>query len=214
MVTEERKEQFQRILHMRTRQITVVLEDLYQPHNASAVLRSCDCFGIQDVHVIENKNEFELTKGIALGSGKWLSVHRHNEGTNNTPACLNLLKEQGYRIVATTPHKDDQDIHEIDFSQPVALVFGTEKAGISEQVHHLADAYARIPMYGFTESFNISVAAALCLYESRRQLDIQKINFGLSAEEKSELYGQWLKKSIRASERIIAKWYERNDKSS
>lgn len=205
-MTEEREALFEEVLNKRTRHVTVVLEDLYQPHNASAVLRSCDCFGIQDIHAIENINSFSVTKGISVGSRKWLSINRYDKKEENTLSCINSLKEKGYKIIATTPHKDDCLINELDLSQKTALLFGTEAAGISQTAIDNADGFVKIPMYGFTESFNISVAAALCLYEVRNQLSSQKISWELSEDEKIDLKLEWMTKSIKASAKIIENW--------
>ncbi|MGZ6540211.1 MAG: TrmH family RNA methyltransferase, partial [Bacteroidia bacterium] len=155
-VSETRRAKFDTVLNYRTRHITVVLEDLYQPHNASAVLRSCDIFGIQDIHIIENKNAYTVNKDIALGAPKWLNLYKYRKEENNSLDCIKKLKEQGYRIVATTPHEKDCNLEDLSVDKPLALFFGTELTGISHTVREHADEYVKIPMYGFTESFNIS----------------------------------------------------------
>ena len=104
-VTEERKQRINDVIDQRTDYLTVVLEDLYQPHNASAVIRSCDCFGVQSMHVIENLHEFTVSKRVVHGSSKWVDLYQFNEKQNNTVNALNSLKSQGYRIVATSPHE-------------------------------------------------------------------------------------------------------------
>ena len=107
-VSETRLKKFDDIINERTRHITVVLEDIYQAHNASAVLRSCDCFGIQDVHFIESRNKYKISTDVDMGASSWLSIHRHSEKeNNNTISCLLSLKSRGYKIVATTPHEKD-----------------------------------------------------------------------------------------------------------
>ncbi|HKK46489.1 MAG TPA: RNA methyltransferase, partial [Balneolaceae bacterium] len=151
-VTEERWQKINDVIANRTRFLTVVLEDIYQPHNASAVLRSCDCFGIQDVHIIENKNDFNPNKGITIGADQWISLHKHNQaGKNNTELCYNLLREQGYKIIATTPHDNDVTIDEVPLDQKTALIFGAEYTGLSDYALEEADGYAKIPMMGFSE---------------------------------------------------------------
>lgn len=202
-MTEERDALFQRVVAERTRKITVVVEDVYQPHNASAVLRSCDCFGVQDAHIIENENKWEVSEGVAMGSSKWLSVTRYNALPHNTNACLSELKERGYRIVATTPHRDDYVLKDLPLDGKIALVFGTEVSGISDEVRALADDYVRIPMYGFTESFNISVAAALSLYELTDRMRRTFNDWCLSEQERQELLIEWATRSIRDGERIL-----------
>lgn len=205
-VSERRKGRLQEVLSERTRHMTVVLEDVYQAHNASAVLRSCDCFGVQDVHFIENKNKFKISEDVSMGSTQWLTINKYNREENNTAKCLQDLKNKGYRIVATTPHKDDCTIAELDVTKPFALVFGTEIDGITETVFEMADEFVKIPMYGFTESFNISVCAALCMYELTTRMREQKIPTLISESDKQEIYLEWLKASVAKSDLIIKEY--------
>lgn len=211
-VTDRRKERLQEVLAERTRHMCVVLEDVYQAHNASAVLRSCDCFGVQDIHFIENKHKFKISEEVSMGSTQWLNIKKYNaEEKNNTKHCLQELKKKGYRIVATTPHKDDKTIAELDITKPFALVFGTEITGITQDVFDEADEFVKIPMYGFTESFNISVCAALCMYELMTRIRESGIHYQLSAEEKELIYLDWLKASIQKSDLIIKDYYSKKD---
>ena len=205
-MTEERAALFDKVASERTRHVTCVVENIYQPHNASAVLRSCDCFGVQDVHIIENDNDWEVNKGVSLGASKWLTINRYNEGASNTRSCLQSLKKKGYKIAATTPHKDDYTISDLPLDEPVALVFGTEVSGITQDVMDEADLFVWIPMYGFTESFNISVAAALSLYELTKRLREENIDWPLSVDAQNELKLSWAKQSIRESEKIIERF--------
>ncbi|MDZ7756037.1 RNA methyltransferase [Rhodohalobacter sp.] len=201
--TESRWERIQEIVHKRTRHLTVVVEDIYQPHNASAVLRSCDGFGIQDVHIIENKNEFEASSQVTIGADQWLTIHRYNQpNVDNTELCFNRLKDQGYKIIATTPHKNDTSLNDLDISGKTALVFGSEIDGISDRAMELADGFMKIPMYGFSESFNISVSAAVCLYNLTRRLRSSEIPWTLNNEEMQDLKLKWLRQSIRAGEEL------------
>lgn len=202
-VSERRQKRLTDVLSERTRHATIVLEDVYQAHNASAVLRSCDCFGIQDVHFIENKNRYKISEDVSMGATQWLSIHRYSEHENNTVETLQALKSKGYRIVATTPHKNDQNLNEFDVSKPFALVFGTEITGITEDVFNMADEFVKIPMYGFTESFNISVSAALCMYEVSTKIRAQVPDYRLTEAEKEDIYIDWLKASISKSDLII-----------
>ena len=175
----------------------MVLEDIYQPHNASAVLRSCDCFGIQDVHIIENQNIYEVNPDVALGSSKWLNLIKYTEAENNTPAAIRSLKDKGYRIVATTPHKDDVDLQTLDLDKgPVALLFGTEMRGLTDDALAMADEYMKIPMYGFTESFNISVSAAPCLFYLSEKLRNSELPWQLTEEEKLDVQLDWTRQVI------------------
>ena len=201
-ISETRRAKFDTVLNYRTRHITVVLEDLYQPHNASAVLRSCDIFGIQDIHIIENKNAYTVNKDIALGAPKWLNLNKYRKEENNSLDCIKKLKEQGYRIVATTPHEKDCNLEDLSVDKPLALFFGTELTGISDTVREYADEYVKIPMYGFTESFNISVCAALCLHSLKEKLHRSEIDWHLNDIEKEELLLRWLRNSIQKVELI------------
>lgn len=214
-VSEHKKRLFQRILEYRTRYFTVALEDIYQSQNASAVLRSCDGFGIQDVHVIENRNAFDVDKGVTIGADKWLTVHRYNKpDSDNTAAAFSRLREMGYRIVATTPHEKQIRLPDFVPGQPAALVFGAEKAGLSPYAVRHADELLYIPMYGFSESFNISVCVALCLQQIRRVMETGNVPWQLPEEVKQRIYLQWLRKSIRnlaALDRKFRELQERGD---
>lgn len=211
---EERHEQFWKVANERTRYVTVVLEDIYQTQNASAVLRSCDCFGVQDIHVIENENTFNINPQVVIGATKWLHLHQYNKEANNTSACLQKLKADGYRIVATTPHRDDVDLNDFDLSQgKTAVVFGNERVGISNIVMEEADEFMKIPMYGFSESLNISVSAAITLQHFTNQLKNSNIPWQLPNDQLKELHLEWLKKSIKKSDLLIAEFNDRNNTS-
>ena len=156
-LVERRLEKFKKVLNQRMNHLQIVLENVYQAHNASAVLRSADCFGVQFVHAIESRHTYKVSEDVAMGSENWISLQRYSGAENNTRNCLRQLKEKGFRIVATTPHKNDCSIHELPVDKKIALVFGTEQEGISNDVLEEADEFVKIPMHGFTESFNISV---------------------------------------------------------
>ncbi len=210
LITEHKLNLFDKIIANRTRYITVVLEDIYQPHNASAVLRTCDCFGIQDVHIIENRNRYNVNPDVALGSSKWLNMYKYNELENNTLAAIEALKKQSYRIVATTPHTNDVELTDFDLSKgKVALFFGSELPGLSKLMMDNADEYMKIPMYGFTESFNISVSASIILHHLTYKLHKSNIDWKLSDKEKDEVILDWLKESIKNSDIIERDFYRR-----
>ncbi len=213
-VSERRRGRLNEVLEERTNHITLVLEDVYQSHNFSAVLRSADIFGIQNIHFIENKNKYKISEDVSMGSTQWLTLNRYQKFENNTKACLIELKAKGYKIVATSLHKNSVSLEEIDVSQPFALVFGTELTGITEDVEAMADEFVKLPMYGFTESFNISVCAALCMYNLSTKIRNEVPNYGLTALEKEDIYIEWLKASIRKQDLIIkefdAKYYALN----
>lgn len=207
-VTEERWEKFEEIINYRTKHLTFVVENIFQSHNASAVIRSCDCFGIQDLHVIETKNKYVQDKKIALGAGKWVNMYSHNDFENGTVKCLNHLKSKGYKIVATTPHKDDFTCDTLPIDEPIAVVFGTEKLGITQDVADNADYFMKIPMLGFTESLNISVAAAITAQNLSRRIIQSEVDWKLSETEKNETLYQWLTSSIKSSDLIVDKYHK------
>ncbi len=210
-ITNERKQLFDKIIQDRTRYITIVLEDIFQPHNASAVLRSADCFGIQDIHIIENQNEYQVNPDVALGSSKWVNLHKYNSQTNNTLEAINTLKNKGYRIVATTPHTNDVNLEEFDLEKgKIALLFGSELPGLSDLALQNADEFVKIPMYGFTESFNISVSAAITMHHLIWKLHNSKIKWQLLENEKDEILLEWLRRSIKKSEMLEKRFWEQN----
>ena len=197
-LTTERKATFKKVLDARTKYVSVVLEDIFQPQNASAVIRSCDCFGVQDVHVIENRNNFEINPDVVVGASKWLNIEYHNQKQKNTADALTKLKRNGYRIIATTPHNEEVLLEDLNLEAgKIALVFGTEKRGISDVVREKADEFMKIPMFGFTESYNISVSAAVCLHHITYMLRQSNVNWQLSETEKQEILFDWVKSSIR-----------------
>jgi tRNA (guanosine-2'-O-)-methyltransferase len=208
-VNEGRLTQFEKKLLYRTRYLTVVLEDIFQPHNASAVLRSCECFGIQDIHIIENSNEYRISPDVALGSHKWLTMNRYNSAANNTPEAIDLLRKEGYRIVAATPHKHDCNLEDFDLAKgKTALVFGSELNGLSDMAMNMADEYLKIPTVGFTESLNISVSAAICLHYLSLRLRQSNLPWPLSASEKQSVKLSWLRNSIKKVELIERTFFE------
>lgn len=209
-VTENKKQRIDQVLSERTRHLTVALEDIYQPQNASAVVRSCDCFGLQELHVIENKNKYKLNYDVTLGSSKWVNIVRYRKRSlNNTLECIKKLKEKNYKIVATTPHKEDYIPEEIPIDHKLALFFGNEAEGLSKDVIQNADYFLRIPMVGFTESLNISVSAAICMYHLVSRLKHSDIMWSLTPEEVAEIKYKWVKGVVRKSDLLEQEYYNR-----
>lgn len=208
IITENKREMFDRIAAQRTKHITVVLENVFQEHNASAVLRSCDCFGIQELHVIEKDNQYKVQRDIAVGAGRWVDMYNFDKGSEVTKDCITKLKSKGYKIIATSPHTD-KTIKDIDLSQPMAFVFGTERRGISDEVIELSDELVKIPMYGFTESFNISVSVALVLNTIRTRLEESNLNWKLSKDEIVDLKIKWCKKILNGGEALEKHFIEK-----
>jgi len=201
-ITPDRQELFNRIIQDRTRYLTVVLENIFQPHNASAVLRTCDCLGIQDVHIIENNNKYEVNPDVALGASKWLNLIKYNSHKKNTLHAYQSIKDQGYSIIATSPHQGGLLLDELPLDKKVALVFGTELQGLSDTAIKHADGFVKIPMNGFTESFNISVSAAIILFHLTQKLKKSNINWRLDHKETIHVKLEWLRNSIKRSDLI------------
>lgn len=203
MITERRWNLFREVAQSRTKYLTLVLEDIFQSHNASAVLRSCDCFGIQDVHLIENQYTYEVNPEVAMGSSQWLTLKRFSGSGSNTAACIEHLKSRGYRIVTTLPSGDATPIHEFDVTAGrFALLFGTEKEGLSEEAIRLADEHVKIPMHGFTESFNISVSAALCMFHFTERIRKEIDGWHLNENEVVDVHLDWFRNTVREARLI------------
>jgi len=199
IISDSKQEMYDRIAGDRTAYIAVVMENIRKDHNASAVIRTCDCFGIQNLHTIEKDVEYVVQREISKGASNWIDLHSHSEGENPGLDCVQNLKNQGYQIVSTTPHTD-KTIQDIPIDKPIALVFGTEIHGISQDVLDISDHLVRIPMYGFTESFNVSVSAALTLSSLRGRLENSNQNWKLSHDEQVALKIQWCTKIVRDGE--------------
>ena len=208
-ITERRKNLFQKVVSDRTRHFTVATEDVYQIHNTSAVMRTCDVFGIQDLHVVEEQLGKRVDKEIAMGAQKWVNLNRYN----SIDDCIDNLKNSGYQIIATTPHNDSTLLHEFDVSKKSAFFFGKETEGLSDKVMNAADGFLKIPMHGFTESLNISVSAAIILQSVVTRMRQTDVNWGLSEEEKFEIQMKWMKNTIKVSDAIIERYRMENPKT-
>jgi tRNA (guanosine-2'-O-)-methyltransferase len=208
-MTEQRRELIKSKLQFRTNFITVVLEDIYNPHNASAVIRSCECFGIQNVHVIEQRNEYQLNPNVTRGSSKWISLNRYRDpDVNNIDVCFDHLKSSGYKILATTSRSDALPIQDYKLKHPIALTFGTEMEGLTEYAMEQADEFVHIPMRGFTESFNISVSAAICLYELSGKLYNSDLPWQLNETQMLDLQLDWYKKVLRRGNALEKEFFK------
>ncbi|HEY4655377.1 MAG TPA: RNA methyltransferase [Cyclobacteriaceae bacterium] len=201
-ITEHKKNFIESVLDLRTRHITVVLEDIYQSQNSSAVIRTCECLGIQDVHVIENRAIYTVNRKVLKGSHKWITLLRYRHREDRTLECFHALRNRGYRIIATSPAGSGTTVDDLDVTVPVALVFGNELRGLSDTALQHCDGQIRIPMYGFTESLNISVSVALCLFQLIRKVQVNGVSFHLSPEQRDELRLSWYRSIVRRSEII------------
>lgn len=206
-VVDDKNALFERLIQERTDYVTIVMEDLYQSHNQSAVMRSADCYGIQNVHLIENRNHYDSTSTVSQGAREWLTLHRHRELEDNTPATIAELKAAGYRIIATTPHTRDVLVDELDLERgKMAFFLGTELTGLSDTVLEQADEFVKVPMYGFTESLNVSVCGAIIMYSVMRRLRESGIDWHLTEKRKNEVLFQWYKNAIKASDEILERF--------
>jgi tRNA (guanosine-2'-O-)-methyltransferase len=205
-ITPERLKRFNEVLMERTNYVTVAIEDVFQMHNASAVIRSCDVFGIQKAHIIEDRFGQRLDKNIAMGAQKWVDVERYT----NAKSCIRNLRRNGYKIIATTPNNDATLLEDFKVEDKMALFFGTEKEGLSPEVLEQADGHLKIPMWGFSESLNISVSAAIVLYNLKLQLKKSNLPWHLSEGEILEKRLDWTKKSIKSIDAIIERYRMEN----
>lgn len=207
-LTPRRKALFEKVVEQRTNHLTVATEDVYQLHNTSAVMRSCDVFGIQNIHVIEERNLKKIDREIAMGAQKWVTLNRHK----SSGECIERLREKGYQIVATTPSPMGGSLADFDISKPSAIFFGTEKNGLSSEIIENADRFIQIPMYGFTESLNISVSAAIILQFLTQELRDSKLSWKLDENKKNAVKFEWLSRSLKnVAEKIsIFKKYQKS----
>lgn len=209
-VLEKRWQQLQQTLLQRTQYLTVCLENIYQAQNASAVLRTCEAIGVQDIYIIENANTYRIDPEVALGTDKWLSVHKYMK-EESTSHVIKHLRKKGYRIVATTPRENSQRLNDFKIEDgKTALFFGTEQTGLSDEMMDQADEFLHIPMYGFVESFNISVSASIILYTLAQRMRDSEIDWHLSPKEYDRIMLEWLKSSIRSSDLLLKRFEESN----
>lgn len=206
ILTDNRKERFLNVLKNRTNHFTIAVEDVFQMHNTSAVMRSCEVFGIQELNVIEQRYGKSIDKQIAMGAQKWVDINTYE----SPAACVQTLRNKGYQIIATTPHENDCLLENFDISKPSALFFGTEIDGLSEEIMKEADGFLKIPMVGFTESLNISVSAAIIIQNLTNRLRNSDINWQLSEDEILVKRLAWAKNSIKDIKRIEQRYFEEN----
>ncbi len=208
IITPNKVSMFERIAPQRSRHLVVGLENIQQDHNASAIMRSMDCLGFQELHLIEKNNSYQFQRDIALGAARWLDVAQHQEGQEPVLDAIANLKNKGYRIVATSPHHKAVTPQTIDISQPIALFFGAEKHGISAELEAHADEFLHIPMHGFTESFNLSVSAAIVLSALRTRLEASQLHWLLTKEDQTRLKIEWCERILNGGPQLAQKFRE------
>jgi tRNA (guanosine-2'-O-)-methyltransferase len=208
IITPNKVGLFEKIAPQRSRHLVVGLENIQQDHNASAIMRTMDCLGFQELHLIEKNNNYQFQRDIALGAARWLDVVQHQQEPEPVLDSIAHLRQKGYQIVATSPHINASTPQNIDLTQPIALFFGAEKHGISEELSANADAFLHIPMHGFTESFNLSVSAALVLSALRTRLEASSIDWLLSPEAQTELKISWCERILNGGPQLAQKFRE------
>lgn len=197
-ISEHKREFIARVLGVRTRHITVVLEEIYQSQNASAIIRTCECMGIQDIHFIEKETHYAVNRRVVKGSHKWVDLIKHKSRSGNaTQQCFDDLRARNYKILVTDPSPDGMSIDEVPVTDKLAVVLGNELHGTSDYAIRHADLKVKIPMFGFTESLNISVSAAICLNTLVPKLHRSEVDWHLLEEEKNEIKLRWLRKMMK-----------------
>ena len=211
-VFDERRKLFEAKIQERTQHLTILLENIFQGRNISASIRSADCFGIQDVHIIENDNIFNDDSEVSMGAEKWITTKRYNQNKHNSIEAIENLKSNGYQIIATTPHNADCDLYDLDITKKTALFFGAEVKGCSKETLTLADKRMKIPIYGFTESYNISVSVSLCLQHLTYKMRQSNMDWKLPVDQQEKVMLQWLRNSIKSAAEIEEKYLSEHTK--
>lgn len=204
LISESRRARMIGVLEQRSGWLRVVLDNVYQPHNASAVVRSCDCFGVQHLHVVEKDYKYRPNADISLGAAQWLTIHRYREAQNPRTACIRDLRDSGFTIVATSLGEKTQPLENLSIDRPLALVFGTEKEGLPSEWLEAADHHLHIPMVGFTQSLNVSVSVAICLHALTPRIRQSHFAWRLPKEEQEKVLLDWARRSVRNPQLVEA----------
>ena len=197
---ESRIDTLNRALDMRTEYLTVMTENMFHAQNASAIVRHCEAFGVQNIHTVEDLCPFLPTLNIALGTDKWIDVKRHA----TTADAVKALRSEGYRIIATTPHHQSCTPETFDVKKgKFVLVFGTEKTGVSEEIMAEADEFLQIPMCGMVDSLNVSASAAILIYMLSQRMRLECDDWHLSDEKRTRTLYDWYRYAVRDSEALL-----------
>ncbi|MFT5396590.1 MAG: tRNA (guanosine-2'-O-)-methyltransferase [Gammaproteobacteria bacterium] len=197
-------------LQQRTRYLTVVLDDIYLPQNASAIMRTSECLGIQSLHSIQERNKHKINRDVVKGAAKWTELDCYSDSTGRK-ACIENLKQQDYKIVAMTLSEDCIPLEELPVDKKLALCFGCEETGLSKELEDKADYKAQIPMHGFTQSYNVSVSAGICLYYLINKIKDTGQDWQLNKKEKEILLIDWLSKSTPTGSSLLEKYKEESE---
>lgn len=192
-ITDDRKRKINGVLSYRINRIVLVLENIYDPHNVSAVIRTCDGLGFLDLYIVDPNKKIKYSSPITTGAEKWLNIFTYNE----IGKCYEDLRKKGYQIYASVLDKKAENLTDIDINKgKTAFVLGNEHSGLTEEAINGADGLFYIPMYGFVQSFNISVTAAMVLYWSREKLNMAGISGDLSDKEIEKYKIKWLSRDL------------------
>lgn len=196
----ERYATLDRTVTRRSRYMTILAENTFHPQNAAALVRHCEAFGLQEMHTVESLCRFTPSASVVRGTDQWVDIRKHR----STAEALAALKGAGYRIVATTPHRESCTPETFDVTRGrFALVFGTEHAGISDEVIESADEFLRIPMCGMVESLNVSASAAILIYMLSERMRLTVSDWALTPAERAEVLYRWMCRSVRNSGEIL-----------
>ena len=204
-ILPERFATLERAVGQRTNYMTLLAENMFHPQNASALVRHCEAFGVQNIHTVETLCRFNPNLNIVRGTDKWVDIHRHA----STADALRALRADGYRIVATSPHRESCTPETFDVERgPFCLVFGTEHAGVSDEIIEAADEYLRIPMCGMVESLNVSASAAILIYMLSQRMRLSpSIDWRLKEDDAREMLFRWVMSSVKDSQRILERQF-------
>lgn len=196
----ERLATLQRAVANRTKYMTLLAENMFHPQNASALVRHCEAFGVQNLHTVQTLCKFNPNVDIVRGTDKWIDIHRHN----STAEALAALKSEGYRIIATTPHRESCTPESFDVTKgKFAIVMGTEKTGISDEVMTAADEFMRIPMCGMVESLNVSACAAIIVYMLSERMRHEVEGWQLTEQEQTRTLYKWIVDTVKDAEPLL-----------
>lgn len=205
-LTDERLQKINHFAPESSDFVLPVIEDVYQFRNAAAIVRSVEACGFHKIVAMESQNKFNPNLRVTKGAETWVEVERLPHSLDS----IEMIKNRGYKIVAVSPENNATLLPDFQITEPVALVFGTEAEGVTDEILDFADETLAIPMYGFTRSFNVSVAAAICAYELKQKLMRSNLDYKLSEEKLWKMKVRWAVNSIKSGEQILAKYLKDN----
>ena len=212
LLSPQRLETLRITLDSRLGDISLVLDNLFDPHNMGAITRTAEALGVQDIHTIERDTSLDLSSKVTKYSDKWITFHRHQSISH----CIKALREDGFQILAAQMTRNAVPVQDVEIhaNTKIAVVAGNEHAGVSDEICSLADKQVIIPMYGFTESFNVSVATALVLsdFVRKKRAAIAPETGTLTEKRKNRLYDEWLQKAVKKSDTLLRAFQSTSDR--